>query len=178
MTIYNQILYVTSFSATFSLLGLVSAGQLMPAIRCGGQIDPVGGVCPPCAALVGTAWGDGVPRMLAAAKLRSLPLGRCSKLAQQTCALPPLLCLAAGCHPPHCLRGLPLAPCSFISRHPDALASILTLSAAATVGQLFIRCAWGHLRGVFLCCVRSPTPSARNLLGVFLCCAQPHSQHP
>ncbi|KAI7845535.1 hypothetical protein COHA_000958 [Chlorella ohadii] len=32
MTIYNQILYVTSFSATFSLLGLVSAGQLMPAI--------------------------------------------------------------------------------------------------------------------------------------------------
>jgi hypothetical protein len=33
MTIYNQILYVTSFSACFSLLGLLSAGQLMPAIR-------------------------------------------------------------------------------------------------------------------------------------------------
>lgn len=33
MTIYNQILYVTSFSATFSLLGLLTAGQLMPAIR-------------------------------------------------------------------------------------------------------------------------------------------------
>ncbi|PSC76775.1 UDP-galactose UDP-glucose transporter 5 [Micractinium conductrix] len=32
MTIYNQILYVTSFSAIFSLLGLVSAGQLMPAL--------------------------------------------------------------------------------------------------------------------------------------------------
>lgn len=32
MTIYNQILYVTSFSATFSLLGLLTAGQLMPAI--------------------------------------------------------------------------------------------------------------------------------------------------
>ncbi|KAL4451574.1 hypothetical protein ABPG75_007236 [Micractinium tetrahymenae] len=32
MTIYNQILYVTTFSATFSLLGLISAGQLMPAI--------------------------------------------------------------------------------------------------------------------------------------------------
>ena len=32
MTIYNQILYVTSFSACFSLLGLVSAGQLMPAL--------------------------------------------------------------------------------------------------------------------------------------------------
>lgn len=37
MTIYNQILYVTSFSATFSLLGLLSAGQLMPAIRWGGR---------------------------------------------------------------------------------------------------------------------------------------------
>lgn len=35
MTIYNQILYVTTFSATFSLLGLISAGQLMPAIRSG-----------------------------------------------------------------------------------------------------------------------------------------------
>lgn len=33
MTIYNQILYVTTFSATFSLLGLISAGQLMPALR-------------------------------------------------------------------------------------------------------------------------------------------------
>lgn len=32
MTIYNQILYVTCFSASFSFLGLVSAGQLMPAI--------------------------------------------------------------------------------------------------------------------------------------------------
>ncbi|KAL4428810.1 hypothetical protein ABPG77_005248 [Micractinium sp. CCAP 211/92] len=32
MTIYNQILYVTTFSATFSLLGLISAGQLMPAL--------------------------------------------------------------------------------------------------------------------------------------------------
>lgn len=32
MTIYNQIFYVTTFSATFSLLGLISAGQLMPAI--------------------------------------------------------------------------------------------------------------------------------------------------
>ncbi|EFN56053.1 hypothetical protein CHLNCDRAFT_31039 [Chlorella variabilis] len=32
MTIYNQILYVTSFSACFSLLGLITAGQFMPAI--------------------------------------------------------------------------------------------------------------------------------------------------
>lgn len=35
MTIYNQILYVTCFSATFSCLGLLSAGQLGPALRCG-----------------------------------------------------------------------------------------------------------------------------------------------
>ena len=32
MTIFNQVLYVQSFSALFSLLGLVSASQLMPAI--------------------------------------------------------------------------------------------------------------------------------------------------
>ena len=32
MTIYNQILYVQSFSAGFSLLGLVTAGQLAPAL--------------------------------------------------------------------------------------------------------------------------------------------------
>ena len=46
MTIYNQILYVTSFSACFSLLGLLSAGQLMPAIRwvgAGGGVVAVGG---------------------------------------------------------------------------------------------------------------------------------------
>lgn len=32
MTIYNQILYVQTFSACFSLLGLVSARQLGPAL--------------------------------------------------------------------------------------------------------------------------------------------------
>ena len=32
MTIWNQILYVQSFSAAFSLLGLVTAGQFMPAL--------------------------------------------------------------------------------------------------------------------------------------------------
>lgn len=32
MTIYNQILYVQSFSAGFSVLGLLSAGQLGPAL--------------------------------------------------------------------------------------------------------------------------------------------------
>jgi len=39
MTIYNQILYVTTFSASFSLLGLISAGQLMPAIRWAGGVQ-------------------------------------------------------------------------------------------------------------------------------------------
>ncbi|GAB4819307.1 hypothetical protein N2152v2_006353 [Parachlorella kessleri] len=32
MSIWNQILYVQSFSAAFSLLGLITAGQLMPAL--------------------------------------------------------------------------------------------------------------------------------------------------
>lgn len=32
MTIYNQILYVNLFSATFSLFGLVSSGQALPAM--------------------------------------------------------------------------------------------------------------------------------------------------
>lgn len=56
-------------------------------------------------------------------------------------------------HPP-----APRAPCchSFVTRHPEALTSIMTLSAAATVGQLFIR--WGNQQMCAQPCAASARP--------------------
>jgi hypothetical protein len=125
MTIYNQILYVTSFSACISLLGLLSAGQLMPAIRWVG----LGG------------WEAG--RSCWPARL--LPGSRHVALCN--------LCQLSASVPPPRLQSensLRVSVCSFLSRHPEALASIMMLSGAATIGQLFIRWVGGWVGGQWL----------------------------
>ena len=92
MTIYNQILYVTSFSACFSLLGLLSAGQLMPAIRwvvCARGVAVVA-VCGSEGGAVG-----GWEAHHSCWQVRLLPGSRC--IAFPTTACPALLALT---HPP------------------------------------------------------------------------------
>lgn len=103
MTIYNQILYVTSFSATFSLLGLVSAGQLMPAIRWGRGAGEAYLACRAC--LQGQGCGP------ACAPLSGVERpGRGCAAAQAGCLLP----LAATA----LLRAVVILICLYSSTHP------------------------------------------------------------
>lgn len=147
MTIYNQILYVTSFSATFSLLGLLTAGQLMPAIRwVWRHVLLPATEAVPAAARAAARIAAGTLLLLGAVRLCPPP-GAAQLCAM--CLLGVLLvvsrdptCARASCTPCPASLQLHLAAPRCSDVHPDALRCRHHRPAVHQV------CEWAHLQAV------------------------------